>query len=268
MSRVVTILLIFGLALGFKPGRAFAEGETGPDLGQETDSRVPDVPVPHPLIPPPGKPAQLSQCQSVLTLIGGGVFLTALGGGIATWQDDRFHAWRKGKTAVGFGILLDMKSIEAKLDDSERALLRDPKGNALSILKMFSKKLSTGYDHKLADDGIKFEHYDYRDAADFFEGGEMEAKGVCRHKAAILHSILDKLGIPNRLTSGKVNFGNEPGDSFHAWVEIPEMGLVADPTGGMVLSAEDYYKTYAVTDGIEFYPRLTWELFSSNPSRK
>lgn len=74
--------------------------------------------------------------------------------------------------------------------------------------------------------------------------GDFCAVGVCREKAALLHSLLANMGKSSEMVVAEINGGR------HAFVEFVDSAtkikMVADPTNGIIQTATDYYSNFGV----------------------
>jgi hypothetical protein len=136
---------------------------------------------------------------------------------------------------IGQGIHLDFDEVLTRFSHDERALLESADTPAKAKVALLTEKLSGDYG------AWGFSPFSRMTASTFFDPSQTD-RGVCRHKSVVLQAVLRQIGIKSYVQSGPVQ-GACP-LRWHAWVYLPELHLVADPTEGTVHPADEYWETY------------------------
>lgn len=155
----------------------------------------------------------------------------------------------EGEEHIGYGIHLDMDRIRAALSDSERELLDHPEGREAELGQMLMDKIYGDYDvHETLEFtplmkilGTSIVGAPERQAVTFFETrqGDYVYRGVCRHKALVLWSILRRVGV-----NAELRIGDLEGKRPHMWVELPEAGLALEATTNRAIPIVAYRKDF------------------------
>lgn len=180
--------------------------------------------------------------------------MLGLGAGRVTrenWHHDAYAAVT-GADHLGYGIYFDWAEMRATFTGEERALVDNPVGNEKEIVRLMTSKLIGDFDNDLIARGSFENHgtgkklhwysHDYpggRSATKFLVGQSGE-RGICRHKAVILQAALNRIGIKSELKFAQLN-GETNGDYFHAFVYVPSLDVVADPSFEFTMDREKYY---------------------------
>ncbi|MEZ4814270.1 MAG: hypothetical protein R3A80_03565 [Bdellovibrionota bacterium] len=175
--------------------------------------------------------------QNVIAPLGGFV-LAAIVIGVPATHHDR-EAKKEGKLHLGNAIYLDMHKIIEQTPRRIRKLLEDPINNTEEIVLFYNSQLYGDYTEGDPKNENIFPGFIFapsaRNASEFFKGCSKD-RGVCRHKAKILHGILTHFGINAILVQTTT--------PKHLWVELPDNDLAADPTNleNKLIKTKDYYK--------------------------
>ncbi|MBN22134.1 MAG: hypothetical protein CL678_12710 [Bdellovibrionaceae bacterium] len=149
--------------------------------------------------------------------------------GVWNYQDVLARSYQREH--IGMGIHLDFEEIKKSFSLKEKEILDHPKDNQVEFLKILSTKLAGDYDY--SEVGRLQWFPGSRLASSYFISNKNKKRGVCRHKALILHSILSLVDISSVLVES-------PGKKLnHVWVYLPELNIAADPTRGVVSSVNE-----------------------------
>ncbi len=221
------------------------------------------------------KEKRISRCKTALAHSLSAVVGAYLGLLITdhTTMDDT-KAFIMGKKHVGFGIYLDKAELLKSLSFDESALFQNPEKNKHKIASLLTAKLNGDYDEglkKASDNYIlqkKIENFKGRSATTFFDNEKCSTtmRGVCRHKASILHSILKEFGINAQLKKGGITkqFGEDV--VYHAWVTLDD--TVYDPTfneGGVIALEKEYISSLGIIDVVEVSLKDLYKDYESIP---
>lgn len=144
-------------------------------------------------------------------------------------------SYLSGGEHIGHGIYMDMDQVRSLLTSSERDQIDDPAVSIQDKVQIFTTRLEGNYGNWGFSPVALPSH-----ASDYLDPKNTD-RGVCRHKACVLNSILHHLNIKSTLQSG-----NSKGTPYrwHVWVYLPGLGKVADPTTGRITDADEYYRNY------------------------
>jgi len=192
--------------------------------------------------PPPNR---IYTCASYLLLLAGAGVSVVAAGFLKNALDENSYvqehtvaAKKMGYKFLGHGIYLDIKNIENILPQEVRELLKDIPKNKEKIVRIFNVMLAGDVEPSTDLGYVKYPPA--RFASSFFEG-QSNQRGNCRHKNIILAAVLNHYGIKAEVTSGRFK---ERFSFGHAWVNISELNLIADPLRGGLFPPTDYLKEF------------------------
>ncbi len=84
-------------------------------------------------------------------------------------------------------------------------------------------------------------------SSSFVDSGRECYRGVCRHKALTMVALLKENGIEARYQRGKVK-----NRGYHAWVHLPGLEMVSDPTWDELLKDKTYYDENIEQETLEY----------------
>jgi hypothetical protein len=134
---------------------------------------------------------------------------------------------------IGLSIYFDYENILSYLTPEERSVVlarvKDPK----KIIGIFNHYLS----RRSGDSAEMWPYLKPLMASQYFSDHPPETN-MCRHKALILKTILNHLGIEAQLRTGTVD--GDSGRGEHVWVYVPSLKSVADPMNGIFVDEARY----------------------------
>ena len=134
---------------------------------------------------------------------------------------------------IGLSIYFNYENILSYLTPEERSVVlarvKDPK----KIIGIFNHYLS----RRSGDSAEMWPYLKPLMASQYFSDHPPETN-MCRHKALILKTILNHLGIEAQLRTGTVD--GDSGRGEHVWVYVPSLKSVADPMNGIFVDEARY----------------------------
>jgi hypothetical protein len=159
----------------------------------------------------------------------------------------KYRASRHHQTHIGMGIYFDLDSVLDKLSPAERAIVENRDKNPLATIELLNSKIAAPSSVTLSNFPPPQFFPSALSAADYFQPSQ-RAIGICRHQALILLHTLRGLGFKAQL-DGFILKGTNGG---HMWVYLPELDMVADPAGRVVMKKLDHRKALEAAWQSEF----------------
>ncbi|NBX76691.1 MAG: hypothetical protein EBQ92_09060 [Proteobacteria bacterium] len=134
---------------------------------------------------------------------------------------------------IGLSIYFDYENILSYLTQEERIILQARHKNPERIIEILNKYLS----QRSGDNTDIWPYLNPLMASQYFSETPPQAN-MCRHKALILKTILNHLGIEAKLRTGTVDADSGRGE--HVWVYVPSLKKVADPMNNVFVDEARY----------------------------
>jgi hypothetical protein len=138
---------------------------------------------------------------------------------------------------IGLSIYFDYENILSYLTPEERNILKARIKDTSRIIKILCEHLY----QKSGDSAEMWPYLKPLMASQYFSDHPPETN-MCRHKALILKTILNHLGIEAQLRTGTVD--GDSGRGEHVWVYVPSLKSVADPMNGLFVDEASYDKLF------------------------
>jgi len=138
---------------------------------------------------------------------------------------------------IGLSIYFDYDNILSYLTPEERSIVSATIKDPRRVVEILNHHLS----RRSGDSAEMWPYLKPLMASQYFSEHPPETN-MCRHKALILKTILNHLGIEAQLRTGTVD--GDSGRGEHVWVYVPSLRSVADPMNNLFVEEAQYNELF------------------------